>query len=83
MPNDAGASTMMRAMQLSEWGGAFEPVERPAPAPSARQVVVAVHSVGIGVTNELARRGEVVEREPYPEFEVATRRVYIFARKPA
>ena len=39
-----------------------------------------------GVTDELVRAGfvavEVIERDPYPEVEYASRRAYVFARKP-
>jgi D-arabinose 1-dehydrogenase-like Zn-dependent alcohol dehydrogenase len=57
MPNSLSQSNTMRAMRLREWGGNFELVQAAMPTPGPRQVLIAVHSVGIGVTNELARRG--------------------------
>lgn len=47
----------MRAMVLHEWGGDFHLEERPVPRPKAGEVLVEVLTVGVGITNEIARAG--------------------------
>jgi alcohol dehydrogenase, propanol-preferring len=49
----------MRAMVLHEVGGEFQLEDRPVPSPGHGEVLVEVLAVGAGVTNELARDGEL------------------------
>jgi D-arabinose 1-dehydrogenase-like Zn-dependent alcohol dehydrogenase len=49
----------LRAIVLHERGGEAVLEDRPVPRPAADEVLVRVDKLGIGVTNELARQGEL------------------------
>ncbi len=47
----------MRAVQVSEAGGAFELIEREVPEPGLDQALVRVHACGICHSDVLAKEG--------------------------
>jgi D-arabinose 1-dehydrogenase-like Zn-dependent alcohol dehydrogenase len=59
MTSSTDSASYMRAMVFREVGGEAMLEERPVPKPGPGEVLVRVSDVGIGVTNELARNGEL------------------------